>query len=100
MAKVKKLIIANGRGDYGRNRTKRFPKGFDGHFFVCAYSKADAVRLLKEAGYETMSIVEFNTYWSKGCWGNSMDDVIPERGVWFQRKNSGGHVEGKPERVI
>lgn len=96
----RKLIIANGRGDYGRNSTDRFPNGFDGHLYVCAYSKADAVRLLKEAGYETMSLGEFNTYWSKGCWGNPMDGIAQERGVWFQRKNSGGHAEGKPERVI
>jgi|SRR5271157_1290342 len=95
----KKLIIANGRGDYGRNRTERFPKGFDGHLYVCAHSKADAVRLLQEAGYATMNIREFNTYWAKGCWGIPMDGIAQERGVWFQRENH-GHAEGKPERVI
>jgi hypothetical protein len=79
----KKLMIATGRGDYGHNTSKRFPKGFDGRLYVAAYSKADAVRLLKEAGYATMTIGEFNTYWSKGCWGNAMEGVTPERGVWF-----------------
>lgn len=101
MAKVRKLIIANGRGDYGRNRDNpAFPKGFDGHMFVCAYNKADAVRLLQAAGYATMTIREFNIYWSKGCWGNCMDGITQERGVWFQKKNDSGHTEGVPTRVI
>jgi hypothetical protein len=88
---TKKLIVANGRGNH---------KGFDGYLYICAYSKADAVRLLKEAGYATMTIGEFNAYWSKGCWGNSMCGISQERGVWFQREDSGGHAEGKPERVL
>jgi hypothetical protein len=96
----KKLIIANGRGDYGRNRTKRFPKGFRGHLFVCAHSKADAVRLLQEAGYETMTIREFNVYWSKGCWGNSMEGIAQERGVWFLPEEHEREDGFKPERVI
>lgn len=98
--KPKTLIIANGRGDYGRNRTKRFPNGFKGHLWVAAYSKADAVRLLQEGGYETMTIREFNIYWSKGCWGTPMDGIAIERGVWFQPDDKAGHGEGKPIRVI
>jgi hypothetical protein len=100
MSKPKQLMIANGRGDYGRNRTKRFPNGFKGHMWVAAYSKADAVRVLREAGYETMTLREFNIYWSKGCWGTPMDGITPERGVWFipdENRNDDGF---KPIRVI
>lgn len=88
----KKLRLFNGRGDYGRNN-------LDGHLFVAAASKAEAVRLLKQAGYSTITIGEFNMYWSKDAWGNNMNDITPEKGVWIQRKGAGGHC-GKPKRLL
>jgi hypothetical protein len=99
---ARKLIVMNGRGDYGRNRTKKFPKGFDGHFYVCAESKAEAVRLLKQAGYETMNIRELDTYWSVGCWGTAMQSLvpIPEKGVWFITKERERQDGFKPIRVL
>jgi hypothetical protein len=90
---ARKLIIANGRGDYGRN-------GLDGHLYVCAESKAEAVRLLIQAGYKTMTLREFNQYWSKGCWGVMMKDITPEKGVWFVPKGREWDEKFKPIRLI
>lgn len=88
-----KLLIANGRGDYGY-------KGLDGHLYVCAASKADAVRLLSQAGHVRMSLGDFNTYWSHGCWGISMEGVTQERGVWFTPKNQEHDSKFKPIRIL
>jgi hypothetical protein len=55
-----------------------------GHIYVAAYSKKQALELVrKAAGYEgACSMHEINVYWSAGCWGNSMDGITPEVGVW------------------
>jgi hypothetical protein len=88
-----KLLIANGRGDYGY-------KGLDGRLFVCAASKADAVRLLVQAGHERMNAREFNEYWSKGCWGVSMEGVARERGVWFTPEGKERDSKFRPVRLL
>jgi hypothetical protein len=88
-----KLLIANGRGDYGYN-------GLDGHLYVCAATKADAVRLLQQAGHKRMTLREFNEYWSHGCWGVSMEGVAQERGVWFTPKNQEHDRNFKPIKVL
>ena len=54
------------------------------HFYVGATSIADVVRLVKAAGDYVCNPREVNIYWSKGCWGNAMDGISPERGVWWQ----------------
>lgn len=89
----KPLLIANGRGDYGYS-------GLDGHLWVCAKNKAHAVRLLIEAGYKTMTIGEFNMYWSKGAWGITMDGVEQEIGVWFVPKEHEHERGYKPKRLL
>ena len=60
-------------------------------FFVGATSIADVVRLVQAAGEYEISAREVNVYWSgpqpsrpQGCWGNAMDGVALERGVWLQ----------------
>lgn len=81
-----------------------------GHLYVAAYSVKDAVELINAAyrkvnhlenrlDVNPTSLNEVNTYYSKGCWGNPMDGVVPERGVW-RSKNVRGGLEGKPERVL
>ena len=81
-----------------------------GHLYIAAYSLADAVRLVNEAyrkihGYEDrpdincVNVNYANNYWSKGCWGNSMDGITPERGVWHAKAIPGGLTE-KPVRII
>lgn len=99
---MKTLKLWNGRGFDCRHT----------HLYVAAYSVADAVRVANEAfrklnGYEDrpdMSRVtahEVRVYWSEGCWGNAMDGITPERGVW-QTNNEFGRTaeERKPVRLI
>ena len=97
---MKALKLWNG-GDWDGN---------GGHLFIAAHSVKDCVELVNLAyrklnGYESRtdirvcSMNEVNTYYHKGCWGDGMDNVIPECGVWWAKSNGfGGH--GKPERVI
>ena len=81
-----------------------------GHLFIAAHSVKDCVDLVNSAyrklkGYEDRldikicSVNEVNKYYHKDCWGNSMDNVTPDRGVWWAKDNGAGR-HGKPERVI
>ncbi len=98
---TKKLRFFNGRGDYGYN-------GLDGKLYVAAHSKAEAVRLLKQAGHVRMNMYEFDLYWSKGTWDVRtdgwktviMEGIAPETGVWFVPE---GHEYEKgytPKRLL
>jgi len=75
------LKIWNGRGDFWK---------LDGHIFVCAETKTQAVKLINQAGYSSgrMNLHELNTYYNEGCWGKDMNGITPEPGVWFQPKIS------------
>lgn len=64
------------------------------HIFVAAYSAADARRVCVEAGQSDPGANEVSKYWSAGCWGNSMDGVTPERGLWVVHG-----VDGMPQRL-
>ena len=97
---MKKLKIWNG-GDWDS-------KG--GHLYVAAYSQKDAADLASEAyrkvrGYtdrpdlKMIGISEIRTYWSPNCWGNAMDGITPERGVWWAKGDKFGRC-GKPERIL
>lgn len=60
------------------------------HTNIAAYSKADAARLLYEAGqYRSVSnaLYEVNNYFSE-CWGTAMEKAIPmpERGVYMSKE--------------
>jgi hypothetical protein len=82
------LKLFNGRGQYHE------ASGLSGHLYIAAYSVADALRVLMEHGFESVSRREINEYFAE-CWGNSMDGVQPERGVWTIDDNP----EAKPKRV-
>lgn len=83
MTKTKQLILFNGRG-HGRKY------GRDYHFYIAAYSYADAGRLLSQAtGIETNWYRELKDYYSKNCWGNPMKGIIPERGLWVCKEAFG-----------
>lgn len=98
--RTRKLKCWNGTLILGTDRVRldpRFEKGSivkskDVYFNVCAYSLADAVELLKEFGYH-LSVHYLRTWWSP-CWGNSMDGITPERGVWVEFEY------GVPTRLI
>lgn len=86
MGNQKKLIIMNGRF---------FQNGKNVHAFVAANSKADANSLLQQASKSTSSFVhEISEYFSIGCWGNPMDGIKIERGVWVQNDRE------TPKRII
>ncbi len=88
MAKTLKIWngVGWGRSDYDKNGNclptpiERYCE----HVFVCAYSKAEAVRIFNAVGGDRISISEINNYWSD-CWGDSMDGIEPEVGVWGQQ---------------
>jgi len=94
---MKKLKIWNGRGwghktyDMYDNKGRIIPdptgKKYCDHVYVCAKSRAHAIRIINEAvGYKVVNDRELKIYWSEGCWGNSMDNVCHkdnlEIGVW------------------
>jgi hypothetical protein len=60
--------------------------GTNSHAYVGAYSQKHAVELLNKAsdcrGYMTIS--QLQKYWSKNCWGNAMNGIEPQIGVWIQ----------------
>ncbi len=78
---AKKLKLWNGRG-HGK-----FERG---HFYVAAYSAEQASFLMAIAsgykntrGFET----ELRVYYSKGCWGNSMNGIVPTDPCIYAEKN-------------
>lgn len=88
------LKLFNGRGQYHRTR------GETGHLYIAAYSVADALRVLRDAGFELVSRHELDEYFSKGCWGNSMEEVTAERGVWATPPGQDWNPDAKPERLL
>lgn len=84
MPKPKPLKCWNGRWMNGNQ-----------NICVCAYSRADAGRLLIQAGARSQGIdKEIKEYFSE-CWGNNMDGITPERGVWVVNFHG-----AEPSRVI
>lgn len=62
------------------------------HLYIAAYSQVDAVALVAEVFPKArFTLHEIQVYFSN-CWGNSMDGIERERGVWVQTDNN------KPER--
>lgn len=94
---MRQLKVWNGRGYDCRNRSDpRWDNiGFSRsvHASVCAYSRADAKRVVGEYCGNDLSETEIKEYWSK-CWGNAMDGIKRERGVWLEFE------DGKPIKVI
>jgi len=82
----KKLKVWNGRLVYFKKWK---------HGYVCAHSQKHAVELLQQTGYKCMSMSEIRNYWSD-CWGNSMDGITPEVGVWVVTDSP----NEKPTRLI
>ena len=96
---AKQLKIWNG-GDWEHS---------GGHVWVAAYSRAEVSRLVSEAyskihnrsnqDFNYVTVNEIKDYYTEGCWGDAMNGIEPERGVWWAKANVGG-VHGKPERII
>lgn len=62
---------------------------------AAAYSRADLRRLIAEYCGEAPSDGELRTYFAE-CWGNDMDGITPERGIWL----TNDHARGHPVRLI
>lgn len=80
----KKLILFNGRG-HGN-------KYLGYHFYIAAHSYVDAGHLLTEATRHSARdnwYRELKTYYSRGCWGDRMAGITPERGLWVHKDQSG-----------
>lgn len=90
----KKLKLWNGRcyGPLPPSQWKR--NGEQANIYVAAYSREDARRVCTEAGLLDPGVIEIRDYWSEGGWGNPMNGITPERGIWVLY---GYH--GLPERL-
>jgi hypothetical protein len=68
---MRQLKIWNGRphGKYSRQ---------DGqyHIYVAAYGAKQAAELVGQACEANVSVHEIQEYYSKNCWGNSMDGIV------------------------
>ena len=60
----------------GRNPLTNF--GGESHAYICAFSKAEAVRKAKAAFGDFFSMNELNTYWSQ-IWGTASAAVLGEQ---------------------
>ena len=83
----RKLKLFNGR--------IMLKSGKQGHGYVAAYSAADAVRVLNETIGGRGNVTEIQKYWNHNCWGNSMDGIKPERGLWVSEDRFGA----SPKRI-
>lgn len=84
---MKTLKLYNGRW---------YEDGWTKHCYIAAYSRADAGRLYAQAGRGSRGVdAELRDYFSE-CWGNSMEGIKPERGLWIQEDA----FQGKPVRRI
>lgn len=66
---MKKMRYFNGRCPFLNSR---------GHAYICAFSKAEAVRVGKKAFGQDFNIFQLNTYWSE-CWGTLAEEVLGEQ---------------------
>lgn len=65
------------------------------HMYGCATSRAALVRMIQAWSGSQGSLDSYiKDYWSKGCWGDSMNGIDPEPGLWVQWSQG-----TKPERV-
>jgi len=78
----------NGRGYCCRKHDDKRWDAVPGNRSVAAYigaaSRADARRVIEEYCGHMPPDSELRDYWSEGCWGNSMDGIELERGLWLQ----------------
>ncbi len=93
-----RLKLWNGRGFGGI-----------GHIYVCATSRQHAARLYCEASqliWKTIGEIhprtvanaanEIRDYFSSDCWGNAMEGIDAEIGLWY----SGATDREKPVKII
>ncbi len=85
---MRKLKVWNGRGYCCKKWVdKRWAGAETRHAYVCAYSRADARRVIAEYCGQIPPDSELKEFWSE-CWGNSMEGIKRERGLWIEFKNN------------
>ena len=66
------------------------------HAYIAAYSREDARRVVEEYCGRKPSVSELRDYFSP-CWGNAMEGIAPERGLWlFLDGNGRGAFKAYP----
>ena len=85
---AKQLKIWNGRGHGKYNRE---------HIYVAAYRQKQAAELVSIACYgdEHPNIItphQIKDYYSFGCWGNTMNGIIPTEPCVYAVKKFGGDI--------
>jgi hypothetical protein len=75
---------------------------YDGHLYVCAQTIAEAVQMIKDVGYSSITRYYFDLYWHKGVWGTIMEKNVPVRmkGVWFVPRTHAHESDFVPERIL
>lgn len=64
------------------------------HAYGCAPSRAALCRIVEEWSSRCPSLYSYiRDYWHEGAWGDSMNGIEPEVGLWVS------YEHGKPERV-
>ena len=94
----KPLKLFNGRGICCRKSQdplwKNHPSNASVSAYIAAFSRADAARVIEEYCGTRPSAGELKNYFTEGHWGNSMDGIEPERGLWLKFRNT------NPVRVL
>jgi len=97
---AKTLKIWNGRGMVcHKYEDKRWTSVNSSHAYICAYSRADARRVVEEYCGQLPPDSEIRDYFCEGAWGNSMEGVEHERGLWISFGNQ-YKAGNKPVRVV
>lgn len=105
---ARKLILFNGRGWVltGGRKCETLAKLLEGverpdlHVYLAAHSAADAVRMIEEYnGGWPKARNEIAQYFHKDCWGNAMEGITPERGMWVVL-NRHRDLSAKPVRLV
>ena len=85
---MRKLILFNGRW---------MENGKVGHAYIAAHSIADAARMCEQIVGCRGWVPEIKNYFCKGHWGDKMQGITPERGIWVDLDEYG---TTKPKRVL
>lgn len=89
---AKTLKIWNGRSGCCYKRTDPAWSGADqykaGTVYAAAYSRADLRRLIADYCGSDPGDHEIKTYWNDGHWGDVMEGIAPERGLWLLKHAS------------
>ncbi|MNJ55982.1 hypothetical protein D3C77_515080 [compost metagenome] len=96
------LKVWNGRSYYCHNRNDpkwegACPGRTSGHVYAAAYSRADLRRMITEYAGLPISDYELKVYWSEGNWGDEMEGIAPERGLWLKQK---AYDNRRPVRLV